>query len=150
MSAPIIVGYDGSEGAEAALARAIEEASEASAELVVVAVAPMPVDPGISASGVLGPLGDMPVTMLPLVEPPEVERLLGLARDRIEAAGVAGDYVWDAGDPAEAIVREAQARGAGLVVVGKGHHSRLGRWLGTDVAAEVERAAGCPVIVVEH
>ena len=87
--------------------------------------------------------------MIPLVEPPELEPLLAEARERIEAAGVTADYLWDVGEPATAIVGAARDRGAELVVVGKGQHGRIARWLGADVAAEVEREAGCPVIVVE-
>ena len=35
------------------------------------------------------------------------------------------------------------------VVLGSHHHGLLTRLLGTDVAAEVKRSAGCDVIVVE-
>jgi nucleotide-binding universal stress UspA family protein len=147
VSRPIVLGYDGSSGADAALERAVEEAAARGAPLVVVTVAPMPLDP--EGTIAFGSPGDGFVPPLPVVPPAEVERIQDAARRRAEAAGVAADYVWDAGEPAHAIVREAQDRGADAVVVGKGHHSRIGRWLGTDVAAEVERAAGCSVIVVD-
>ena len=147
MSGPIVVGFDGSDGADPALGRAIEEAKTTGGRLVVVAVAGMPLDPeGPMAYGMLGE----EVATLPIVEPPELVGVLGLARERIEAAGLDADYVWEAGEPAGAILREARDRDAALVVVGKGHHSRLGRWLGTDVAADVEKHAGCPVLVVER
>ena len=48
---------------------------------------------------------------------------------------------------ATALVREAKDRGAAAIVLGKGHHSRLGRWLGTDVAAG-GRALGRAVRVI--
>jgi nucleotide-binding universal stress UspA family protein len=147
VSAPIVVGYDGSEAAQAALDRAIEEAGLSGARLVVVAVSELTLDPEGPMS--FGTYDVGPVPTLPLSEPPEIEHVLAAARTRIEAANVQADYVWEAGEPAGAILREARERGAGLVVVGKTHHSRLGRWLGTDVAAEVERAAGCPVLLVE-
>jgi hypothetical protein len=45
MSSTILVGYDGAPPARAALIRAIEEARESHANLVVVAVAEMPLNP---------------------------------------------------------------------------------------------------------
>jgi nucleotide-binding universal stress UspA family protein len=146
VSGPYIVGYDGSDAAEPALARAIEEASAAGASVVVVSVAEMPFDPEAPMN--YGTYTDAPA-MPPLYEPAEQEQVLGGARARLEAAGVDADYVWEAGDVATALVREAKDRGAAAIVLGKGHHGRLGRWLGTDVAQEVERSADCPVIVVD-
>jgi nucleotide-binding universal stress UspA family protein len=147
VSAPIVVGYDGSEASEAALGRAIEEARVAGAKLVVVTVAPLPLEAAGPMS--FGTLGDGFATPLPVVEPPEFEQTQAAAAERIDAASVEADYVWETGDPSTALVREARERGAAAIVVGHGHHSRLGRWLGTDIAKEVERDAGCPVIVVE-
>ena len=59
------------------------------------------------------------------------------------------DYLWAAGEPANEIVAVARERHADVVVLGTHHHSLLSRLLGTDVAAEVKRSAGCDVIVVE-
>jgi nucleotide-binding universal stress UspA family protein len=143
---PVVVGYDGSEHARPALARAIEEAGAVGTRLVVVAVAAMPLDP--EGPMPMGSLGDE-VTSLDLTAPPEVARALEDARAAVDAAGVEADYVWEAGEPAGALLREARDRSASVIVVGKGHHSRLGRWLGTDVATDVERDAGCRVLVVE-
>ena len=86
--------------------------------------------------------------MIPLVEPPELEPVFAAARERIEAAGLEADYVWAAGEPANAIVGAARDRRADLVVIGSHHHGLFSRLLGTDVAAEVERSAGSDVIVV--
>jgi nucleotide-binding universal stress UspA family protein len=147
VSGPIVVGYDGSDASEAALGRAIEEAREADAKLVVVTVAPMHLEAGAPTS--FGTLGDGFATPVPVVEPPEFEATHAAAAERIDAASVQADYVRETGDPSAALIREARQRGAAAIVVGHGHHSRLGRWLGTDIAAEVERDAGCPVIVVE-
>ncbi len=146
MSAIIVVGYDDEEPAKRALDRAIEEAGQRQAEIVVVAVAEMPFDPEGPQN--FGTLDDSPARMIPLVVPPELEPVLAHARERVEAAGITADYVWAAGEPAAAIVATAQGRGAEMVVVGKHHHGFLTRFLGTDVAAELEREAGCPVVVV--
>jgi universal stress protein A len=142
----IVVGYDGEGAARRALDRAIEEAQGSDGRLVVLAVAEMPLNPeGPQTFGSI----DSPPEMIPLVEPPELEPILAEARERVEAAGLTADYVWAAGEPAAAIVGEARDRGADLIVVGSHHHSALGRLLGTDVAAEVKREAGCEVIAVE-
>jgi nucleotide-binding universal stress UspA family protein len=146
VSGPFVVGYDGSEASEPALARAIEEARSNGARVVVVSVAEMPFDPEAPMN--YGTYTDAP-TSPPIPETAELERILDAARERIDAAGVEGDYVWEAGDVATALAREAKDRGAAAIVLGKGHHSRLGRWLGTDVAQEVERSADCRVIVVD-
>jgi nucleotide-binding universal stress UspA family protein len=146
MTNTIVVGYDGDEAARRALDRAIEEARGSGGRLVVLAVAEMPLNPeGPQTFGSI----DSPPEMIPLLEPPEIDSILGEARELIEAAGLTADYVWAAGEPAAAIVGEARERGADLVVVGSHHHSALGRLLGTDVAAEVKREAGCEVIAVE-
>lgn len=146
MSATIVVGYDDKEPAKRALERAIEEAKERQAELVVVAVAEMPLNPEGPQS--FGTLDSSPARMIPLVVPPELEPVLAHARERVAAEEVAADFVWAAGEPASAIVGAAQDRRADLVVIGEHHHGFLTRLLGTDVAAEVEREAGCPVVVV--
>lgn len=142
-----MVGYDGGETAGRALDRAIEEARSRSARVVVVSVAEMPVNP--EGPQTFGTLDDSPARMLPLVAPPELEGLLAEARDRIEAAGLPAEYVWAAGEPADAIVGTARDRKAQLVVVGRHHHGFLERILGGDVAEEVKRAAGCDVLVVD-
>jgi len=146
VSATIVVGYDDDEPARRALDHAIEEAVQRKAEIVVVAVAEMPFNPEGPQS--FGTLDDSPARMIPLVAPPELEPILAHARERVAAAGVPADFLWAAGEPAAAIVAAAQDRKAALVVVGKHHHGFLTRFLGTDVAAEVEREAGCPVVVV--
>jgi nucleotide-binding universal stress UspA family protein len=148
VTGPVVVGYDASEAAEAALERAIAEAESSGGKLVVVAVAELTLEPqGSMVFG--GAVGEAPMPTVPVVEPPEITHVLEVARDRVEPTGLSAEYVWDAGDAAGAILREAQERSAALIVVGKTHHSRLGRWLGADTGAEVERAAGCPVLLVE-
>jgi nucleotide-binding universal stress UspA family protein len=143
----IVVGYDGEEPAARALDRAIDEAQRSDSRLVVVAVSENTFNPEGPQS--FGALDDTPARMIPLVEPPEIGPVFAAARERIEAAGLAGDYFWAAGEPAHAIVGAARDRGAAMVVLGSHHHSFLSRLLGTDVAAEVKRTAGCDVIVVE-
>ena len=96
-----------------------------------------------------GTLDDSPARMIPLVEPPELEPILAEAKERIESAGLTGEYMWAAGDPANEIVEAAKDRKAELIVIGSHHHSLFARILGPDVATQVKRDAGCDVIVAE-
>jgi nucleotide-binding universal stress UspA family protein len=147
MTSTIVVGYDGAEPATKALDRAIQEARSDRAHLLVVAVAEMPLNPEGPQN--FGTLDDTPAQMIPLVEPAELEPVLAEARDRIESAGLTGEYMWAAGEPASAIVDAARDRGAELIVIGSHHHGLLARVLGPDVATQVKRDAGCDVIVAD-
>jgi nucleotide-binding universal stress UspA family protein len=142
----IVVGYDGEEAADRALDRAIAEAHDRDARIVVVAVVEMPLNPEGPQN--FGTLDDSPARMIPLVEPPELEPVFRAARARIDADGVRAEYSWAAGDPAYAIVSKAREENAELVVIGSHHHGFFSRMLGDDVAAEVKRTAGCDVAVV--
>ena len=147
MSSTIVVGYDGAERSSRALDRAIDEAQSARAKLLVIAVAEMPLNPEGPQN--FGTLDDSPARMIPLVEPPELEPILAEAKERIEAAGITGEYTWAAGEPADAIVGAARDSGAKLIVIGSHHHGLLSRIFGPDVATQVKRDAGCDVIVAE-
>lgn len=147
MSSTIVVGYDGEEPAARALERAIEEARAADAELLVVSVAEMPLNPEGPQN--FGTLDDSPARMIPLVEPAELEPVLDQARTKVEAAGLLGSYFWAAGEPASAIVGAAKDNDARLIVLGSHHHGMLSRLMGGDVAAQVKQDAGCDVLVVD-
>lgn len=142
----IVVGYDGHEAAGRALDRALAEARERHGRLVVVAVMEMPLDP--TGLQTFGTLDDSPAPGVPVTPPPEIEAVLATARERVDTTGVSADYTWAAGEPASTIVGAARDRKADLIVVGEHHHGMLSRLMGTDVAAEVERTAGCDVIAV--
>src|SRR2546426_11667161 len=129
MGKTIVVGYDDKEPAKRALERAIREAKAANAELVVVSVLAMPLDPEGPQN--FGTLDDSPARMIPLVEPPELEPALSHARQRVEAAGVKADFVWAVGEPADAIVTTAQDHRAQLIVLGAHHHGFFGRMFGS-------------------
>jgi len=141
-----MVGYDDSDAAKKALERGIAEARMSDARLVVLAVAEMPLDPQGPRN--FGTLSDIsPNEGGALDAPPQVVATLADARERLEAAGVHGDLAWAAGEPGRAILDAARSLGAGMVVLGEHHHGFLGRFLGTDVAAEVAERAGCDVVV---
>jgi nucleotide-binding universal stress UspA family protein len=143
----ILVGYDDSDASARALERAAEEARRTSQRLIVLAVLELPLDPNDPHQ--FGTAGDGEPATGPFPEPPAITEIMDDARDRLEGAGVMADYVWAPGEPARLIVDVAEERGASAIVVGHHHHSLLGRLFGTDVAADVQRAASCEVIVVD-
>ena len=147
MKPTIVVGYDDHDAAKRALDRALEEAKASGAQLVVVSVVELPLDPEGPQN--FGTLDDSPARMIPLVVPEELEPVLAHARERVAAEGVSADFLWAAGDPANVLVDVARDRKASLVVVGSHHHSFLAKLVGADVAAEVKRSAGADVVVVE-
>ena len=83
----------------------------------------------------------------PIAPPPELVGLLAQAREKVEAAGLAADFMWAAGEPGRAIVDAARDAKADVVVLGEHHHGFIAGLLGTDVAATVERELGGAVIV---
>jgi nucleotide-binding universal stress UspA family protein len=147
VTSTIVVGYDGGEPAARALDRAIDEARGAHAKLLVVAVAEMPLNPEGPQN--FGSLQPTPADFMPLAEPAELEPVLEEARRKIDSAGLTGDYMWAAGEPASQIVGAAKDRGAQLIVLGAHHHGLFSRLMGGDVAAQVKRDAGCDVLVVD-
>ena len=142
----VLVGYDDSEAAGHALERAIVEARDGGAKLVVVAVEELPLDP--TGMQNFGSLDYSPPDATALGPPAEIQEVLSRARTVIEAAGLDAEYVWAAGSAATTIVDATRDSGADLVVLGEHHHSFLGRVFGSDVAAEVERRVGARVVVV--
>jgi nucleotide-binding universal stress UspA family protein len=142
----ILVGYDDKSAARRALERAIEEARQRHARLLVVTVLELPLDPNAPRN--FGTLSDgraaHPDHGLPDVLVPAVEHARGL----LAAGGVPADLLWAAGEPAEVLIEVAQEHGASLIVLGEHHHSLFGGFLGGNVTEEVRRRAGADVLVV--
>jgi len=143
----IVVGYDGKSLAEQVLARAIELA--AGGELIVVVDEFMPVDPNFAVVSYAPQEADIPLVGGDDTVPPVLEPIVDKAKAQLETAGVKARFAWGSGDPARLIVDTAKDAGATKIVIGKDHHSFLGRLFGEDVEAEVKREAGCEVVVVE-
>jgi nucleotide-binding universal stress UspA family protein len=83
----------------------------------------------------------------PLSAPPDVVAHLREAGERLSSAGLEPDLTWTAGDPGRAIVETAKEIRAHVIVLGEHHHGLLGNLFGSDVDAEVKRAAGSEVIL---
>ncbi|HEX4519689.1 MAG TPA: universal stress protein [Gaiellaceae bacterium] len=148
MSGTIVVGYDGKEQSEPALAKAAEEAKAAGSTVVVVAVEYMPVEPEIPSRYGFDPTGPDDLAAPGTEPPPSLKPTLVQAETKLVAAGVRAIYVWGAGDPARVIVETAREHRAAKIMIGPDHHGFFGRLFGDDVEAEVRRQADCDVVVV--
>jgi nucleotide-binding universal stress UspA family protein len=142
----ILVGYDGSDGGKRALERAIAEAHESRGRVTVLSVANMPLDLDVPRN--FGTLDDISADEgKALSPPPDVVEHLREASERLAAAGLQATLTWTAGDPGRAIVETAKEIRAHVIVLGEHHHGLLGNLFGADVDAEVQREAGCQVIL---
>jgi nucleotide-binding universal stress UspA family protein len=142
----ILVGYDGSDGGRRALERAVSEARGSHAHITVLSVANMPLDPEVPRNfGTLDDISDREGT--PLGPPPDVVEHLNEARELLAAEGFDADLAWAAGEPGGEIVETAKRIRARTIVVGEHHHGFLSSLFGGRVDEEVQREAGCTVIV---
>ncbi|HEY7149713.1 MAG TPA: universal stress protein [Gaiellaceae bacterium] len=136
MSAPIVLGYDGSVSAQAALAQAATLAKELDAEVVVV------------FGFYISPLGGGDVRDYKAA----LEKVGSDAADdgvkRLEAEGVKATSRLVSAKPADAIMQVADETGARLVVVGTvGEGALTGTILGSVVLKLVHRCQ-VPMLVV--
>lgn len=105
MSGTILVGYDGTEGADAALAEALRLAKEVGASVVAVFAYKKVLVGGESRDL------DQEVAR-------RAEEMLAHARTTAEAAGVPIETTFVEGPPADVLVQEADARDARCLVIG--------------------------------
>ena len=143
----ILLAYDGSDDARRALDRAAAEAHGTRARITVLSVEDVPLDPNVPRN--FGTLDDISnrEQRTPSA-PPDVVAHLRDASERLAAAGLDAELVWAAGEPGQLIADTARRIDADLIVLGEHHHGRLARFFGSDVGDEVQRHAGCDVILV--
>ena len=131
----IVVGFDGSEHAHKALARAVEIAGGATIAVVSAA------GPQLMLRG----MGLSPE------DPAEVEartKALAEAREYLEGKGANGAYVEGHGHPADVILQEAKESNADLIIVGTRGHNAAQRLVMGSVSTTVVHNAPCDVLVV--
>jgi len=135
----IVVGYDETEPAKRALARAADLATAFGAKVIVTSIARLLVG-GAAARGI-GPID-------PADEPEQHRDELEHARAFLAERGIEGEYDVMLGDPASEIVELAESRDADLIVVGTRELGLVSRLLGLSVSESVERKANCDVLIV--
>jgi len=142
----ILVGYDGSNGGRRALERAVQEARTVGGRVTVLAVVNMPLDPdGPRNFGTLDDISDREGEALS--PPPDIVHHLTEAGDQLAKDGIDAELQWGAGEPGSVIVETARRIHANVIVLGEHHHGFLGQLFGADIDAEVQREAGCDVIL---
>ena len=135
----IVVGYDETEAAKRALARAAELATAFNAKVIVTSVAQVLVG-GAAARGI-GPVDS--------VDPPELHREeLKHAAAFLGERDIDAEYSVALGDPATEILKLAESRGADLIVVGTREARLLERLIDPSVSGSVQRRAHCDVLIV--
>ena len=135
MSAPIVVGYDGTDGAEAALAEALDLAGPLGAEVVL----------GFSRH--VNPAGGE-VADLAAAQQERGRSILDEGVERARAAGVAARGELVAGRAADGLAALARAEGARMIVIGSnGERPLRGVVLGSTPYRLVHQAP-VPVLVV--
>jgi nucleotide-binding universal stress UspA family protein len=136
--ARVVVGYDGSDSARRAVARAVRAAGP-HGQLILVTVEPKLHEDGIVAEQLVEP-GDQP------------SQLAAEAHAIVAGTCVAGAIdvrtVAREGNPADEILETARAADADLIVVGRTGKSFLARAILGSVAVRVVELARCDVLVV--
>lgn len=132
----ILVGYDGSEPADKAIALALDLAERCHAAIRVLSVARPP------------EFGEEVETEAVLEHSRkhyhEVHKpLRQLAADR----GIDIDCAVAVGHPAERILIESERWGADLIVIGHRGRGIMQRWLLGSIAKQILNHAGCPVLL---
>src|SRR5262245_10488016 len=141
MSATIVVGVDGSEGAVRALEFALKEAQARHADVKAVAAWHVP--------AAVYETGWVPVS----VDPSDYEKIAHAGLDKtIEAATTSSEVsvtpVLRKGNAAEVLV--AEARGAELLVVGSRGLGSFKSLLLRSVGRQCAHHAACPVVIVPN
>jgi len=132
----LLVGFDGSKESEKALDAAVDIAKASGGQLVVQHV--------VSVGPEAYEVGMVDVDALEA----QLGKMLDDAVERARQYGVAATKVLSRGDVASTILREAEQRGADLIVVGSLGRGRMARLLMGSVADKLVRAAPLPVLVV--
>ncbi len=131
----ILVGFDGSEGSEQALNRAIMLIDE-EGELILLAVVPSPSDKAFVDEEIYHDLRE------------KAENLINMAIKDLGEQSFTITGIVEEGDPAAKIIDIANKFKVDLIVLGSKGTSELGQYLIGSVANKVVQYAAKPVMVV--
>ena len=137
----IVVGTDGSPGAEAAVQKVIELARESGAVLHVVCAYP-----GRSALERIGVSARQESVDLRGVAADVIAR----SERRLEEAGFVVDKHVREGDPAHTIIAVAGEQDADLIVVGARGHTGLRNFMLGSVSSKLAHHAPCSLLIVRE
>jgi nucleotide-binding universal stress UspA family protein len=147
MAHPIVLGYDGSTCASAALDEAIELGRDTQGSRVILVYCHEPpaglscaLDPACAAAKELRDYERRVAT--------EVEPMLSRAAERVRAAGIQADVqlMWD--DPSRALQRVAHTADSHVIVVGSHGGGPIAGALGRHTPWELLHHSDVPVLVV--
>jgi nucleotide-binding universal stress UspA family protein len=137
MAAPIVVGYDGTDGAQAAFAEALRLAGALDAELVIAFVS------HVNPAG--GEVADAAAAVRE-----HGEMVTGEAVEKARAAGVAARAEILHGRPFEALAEFAEAEGAQMIAVGSYGERPLTALLVGSTPPRLINVTQVPVLVVRE
>ncbi|HEY8030334.1 MAG TPA: universal stress protein [Gaiellaceae bacterium] len=139
-----MLATDGSPSAEDATREAIELAADLHAPLTVVSVAhaelPFGGYYGYATADVIGELRES--------QREYIARVLASVRERVAAAGIAGETVALEGMPGEEICKAVHERDPRLIVVGAHGWGRMSRMIHGSVSEYILHHVDAPVLVV--
>jgi nucleotide-binding universal stress UspA family protein len=133
----IVVAYDASDSARAALERAGDLAQAFGAKLIALSVAPIMLGAGTGGTDPTDP-------------PERRAEQLEEAHSRLKARGVQAETVVAVGLPDESIIELAKERDADVIVIGSRQVGLVARLFGQSVSEGVVRNAPCDVYVVHQ
>jgi nucleotide-binding universal stress UspA family protein len=137
----ILVGYDGSEGGERALAKAIELGKNLNSELCLITVVP-------PASVIVGEIVSPDIINTATIIDSTKKKLDEVAK-KLESEGIKVKYEVLSGDPADTIISYAESNGCDLIVLGRRRLSRFERLILGSVTSKVAgKSINSDVLVV--
>ncbi len=144
MFGSIVVGTDGSDTANKAVAQAVELAKQMGAKLQLVSA----YEP-VSDARLREEAQQVPADLQWMVNPREdVDATLKEAAGAAEEAGVEVEIFARQGDPADAILDVAEETDAGLIIVGNKGMTGAKRFLLGSVPNKVSHHAPCSVLII--
>lgn len=140
---PIVFGTDFSPASKAAFAKALELARKEGAELVIAHVYEPPAD--LAHSGLAD---DVITAEFENTIRRDVQKQLDVLLAEARASGVNARGEILAGHAAKELAKLAEARGAGMIVVGTHGRTGLKKLVVGSVAGQLTAVAPCPVLTV--